>query len=66
MPDWLDELEGLARRIEGLRRQRAVLRCVECGVSDDGRRRGWTLRVDVGDELQPFCPDCDWEEFGRG
>jgi hypothetical protein len=25
---------------------------------------GWTIRLDVGDELVAFCPECDEREFG--
>jgi hypothetical protein len=39
------------------------LRCVECGRRDDGER-GWTLRLDVDDDLAAFCPACDAREFG--
>jgi hypothetical protein len=42
---------------------RGGLRCDECGALDDGRR-GWTLRLDCDDELVPFCPECDEEQFG--
>lgn len=42
------------------------LRCEECGLSDDGRR-GWTMHLDGGDELElvTFCPECDEREFGE-
>jgi hypothetical protein len=39
-----------------------LMRCAECGIADDGRR-GWTLRLDVDDELVAFCPECDRKEF---
>jgi len=35
--------------------QAPPLVCAECGEADDGER-GWTLRLDVDDELQAFCP----------
>jgi hypothetical protein len=42
---------------------RSRLICSECGRLDRGER-GWTLRLDIDDELQAFCPDCDAYEFG--
>jgi hypothetical protein len=38
--------------------------CAECGAIDDGRERGWTLRLDVDDETVAFCRECDRREFG--
>jgi hypothetical protein len=38
--------------------------CVECGRADPGDEPGWTLRLDVDDELAAFCPECDEREFG--
>jgi hypothetical protein len=41
--------------------------CVECGaVSPFSFERGWTLRLDVDDQLVTFCPECDQHEFGGG
>ena len=37
--------------------------CAECGRHDSGDEPGWTLRLDVDDELVAFCPECDREEF---
>lgn len=63
MPEWLTELEMLARRLSAS--GPLSMRCAECDAVDDGRR-GWTLRLDVDDELVAFCPDCDAREFGDG
>jgi hypothetical protein len=41
------------------------MRCVECGAVDDGTARGWTLHLDIDEELQAFCPECDRREFGN-
>jgi hypothetical protein len=30
--------------------------CVECGRHDPGNEPGWTLRLDIDDELAAFCP----------
>jgi hypothetical protein len=63
-PDWLVELQEIADRLAAeYLPPPSGLRCVECGTNDDGRR-GWTLRLDVDDELVAFCPDCDRGEFG--
>jgi hypothetical protein len=43
-----------------------LLICAECGRHDPGDESGWTLRLDVDDELVAFCPDCDRNEFGDG
>jgi hypothetical protein len=32
--------------------------CAECGRADPGDEPGWTLRLNVDDELQAFCPEC--------
>jgi hypothetical protein len=42
------------------------LACSECGVITEGSARGWTLRLDIDDDLHAFCPDCDEREFGGG
>jgi len=55
--DYLDWLERWSHD--------ALMQCAECGAENDGRR-GWTLRLDVYDELVTFCPDCDRREFGDG
>jgi hypothetical protein len=39
--------------------------CAECGRRDAGDEPGWTLKVDVDDELVAFCPECDELEFGE-
>jgi hypothetical protein len=39
--------------------------CAECSRHDPGGERGWTVRLDVDDELACFCPECDREEFGE-
>jgi hypothetical protein len=39
------------------------LSCGECGRPDHGDERGWTMRLDVDDELVTFCPECDVREF---
>jgi hypothetical protein len=36
----------------------------DSGRRDEGGERGWTLRLDVDDELVAFCPECDRKEFG--
>lgn len=41
--------------------------CCECGRATPlAFQRGWTMRLDVDDEPQVFCPDCDEREFGCG
>jgi hypothetical protein len=39
--------------------------CAECGRRDAGDDPGWTLKVDVDDELVAFRPECDELEFGE-
>jgi hypothetical protein len=48
---------------EALERSRDSLVCVECGRIDRGER-GWTLPLDIDDELVSFCPACDAQQFG--
>ena len=55
MADRDDVWRHLAAALE-TRRQ---LRCVECGRIDDGRERGWTLRIGDDTSLYAFCPDCE-------
>ncbi len=72
-PSVWDELSEACAELRSLLNQRGhrpgsftgLLRCVECGIADDGRR-GWTLRLTIDDELVAFCPDCDAQEFGGG
>lgn len=42
---------------------RSRLVCAECGRIDRGEP-GWTLRLDVDNDLAAFCPRCDEEQFG--
>jgi hypothetical protein len=61
-------LDEFWRALDSLERRRAsrsrALRRLESGRRDDGVERGWTLRLDVDDELVAFCPECDRKEFG--
>jgi hypothetical protein len=43
-----------------------VTSALVCAEQDPGDERGWTVRLDVDDELVAFCPDCDRREFGNG
>lgn len=54
--------DALDRQIDDVRPE--GLQCAECGRSDPGDERGWTLRLDCDDELVAFCPACDRREFG--
>jgi hypothetical protein len=61
----LPEIDAMLDRMEMLDPVECNgLRCVECDAIDDGRR-GWTLRLSIGNELVAFCPDCDRKEFGE-
>jgi hypothetical protein len=40
------------------------LQCVECGRVSRENERGWTARLDCGDDVQIFCPECVEREFG--
>jgi hypothetical protein len=61
----LTKIAELRERLDWLNRELELMECSECGAIDD-RRRGWTMRLDVDDELVIFCPDCDEREFGGG